>query len=55
MLLTFRRLHPHFVAEVSPVDLRLAHDRDTLARIRAGLDEWAVLILDEPARAGGRP
>jgi len=25
MALTFRRLHRHFVAEVSPVDLRRVH------------------------------
>jgi alpha-ketoglutarate-dependent 2,4-dichlorophenoxyacetate dioxygenase len=49
MTLTFRSLHPHFVAEVGPVDLRQAHDRDTLARIRAGMDEFAVLVFrDQP-------
>ena len=31
MALTFRKLHPHFVAEVSPVDLRRVHDPETLA------------------------
>ena len=46
---TFRKLHPHFVAEVSPVDLRQVHDRETLAEIRAGMDERAVLIFrDQP-------
>jgi alpha-ketoglutarate-dependent 2,4-dichlorophenoxyacetate dioxygenase len=45
VVLTFRKLHPHFVAEVSPVDLRQAHDRETLAEIRAGLDEYAVLVF----------
>ena len=39
MALTFRKLHRHFVAEVSPVDLRQVHDRETLAQIRAGMDE----------------
>ncbi len=49
MALTFRRLHPHFVAEVSRVDLRRVHDRDTLAEIRAGLNEYAVLVFrDQP-------
>ncbi|MBI4607468.1 MAG: TauD/TfdA family dioxygenase [Candidatus Rokubacteria bacterium] len=49
MALTFRKLHPHFVAEVSPVDLRRVHDRETLAGIRAGLDEYAVLVFrDQP-------
>jgi alpha-ketoglutarate-dependent 2,4-dichlorophenoxyacetate dioxygenase len=49
MTLTFRRLHPHFVAEVSPVDLRRVHDRETLAEIRAGMDEHAILVFrDQP-------
>jgi alpha-ketoglutarate-dependent 2,4-dichlorophenoxyacetate dioxygenase len=49
MTLTFRRLHPHFVAEVSPVDLRRVHDQETLARLRAGMDEHAVLVFrDQP-------
>jgi alpha-ketoglutarate-dependent 2,4-dichlorophenoxyacetate dioxygenase len=47
--LTFRKLHPHFVAEVSPVDLRRVHDAGTLARIRSGMDEYAVLVFrDQP-------
>ncbi len=49
MALTFRKLHPHFVAEVSPVDLRRVHDRETLDRIRAGMDDYAVLVFrDQP-------
>ncbi len=49
MALTFRKLHQHFVAEVSPVDLRHVHDPETLAQIRAGMDEYAVLIFrDQP-------
>lgn len=49
MELTFRKLHPHFVAEVSPVDLRRVHDAGTLARIRSGMDEYAVLVFrDQP-------
>ena len=48
MALTFRKLHPHFVAEVAGVDLRHAHDADILA-IRAGMDEHAVLVFhDQP-------
>jgi alpha-ketoglutarate-dependent 2,4-dichlorophenoxyacetate dioxygenase len=47
MTLTFRSLHPHFVAEVGALDLRQAPDRDTLARIRAGMDEFAVLVFRE--------
>jgi len=49
MALTFRRLHPRFVAEVGPVDLRRAHDGETLAEIRAGMDEHAILVFrDQP-------
>jgi alpha-ketoglutarate-dependent 2,4-dichlorophenoxyacetate dioxygenase len=49
MPVQFRRLHPHFVAEVSPVDLRQVHDAETLAQIRAGMDEYAVLVFrDQP-------
>ena len=45
MALTFRQLHSHFVAEVSPVDLRQMYDRETLAEIRAGMDTYAVLVF----------
>ena len=49
MTLTFRKLHPHFAAEVSPVDLRRAHGAETLDAIRAGMDEHAVLVFrDQP-------
>jgi alpha-ketoglutarate-dependent 2,4-dichlorophenoxyacetate dioxygenase len=49
MELKFRPLHPVFAAEVSAVDLRQVHDADTLARIRAGMDEYAVLVFrDQP-------
>src|SRR5206468_10919569 len=49
MELKFRPLHPLFVAEVSPVDLREVHDGESLARIRAGMDEYAVLVFrDQP-------
>jgi alpha-ketoglutarate-dependent 2,4-dichlorophenoxyacetate dioxygenase len=49
MGLTFRKLHQHFVAEVSPIELRRVHDADTLAEIRAGMDEHAVLVFrDQP-------
>lgn len=49
MALTFRKLHPHFVAEVGRVDLRRVHDAETLAEIRAGMDEYAVLVFrDQP-------
>jgi alpha-ketoglutarate-dependent 2,4-dichlorophenoxyacetate dioxygenase len=49
MALTFQKLHPCFAAEVSLIDLRQVHDADTLAEIRAGMDEYAVLVVrDQP-------
>jgi alpha-ketoglutarate-dependent 2,4-dichlorophenoxyacetate dioxygenase len=45
MPLTFHKLHPCFTAEVSPVDLKTVRDEETLARIRAGMDEFAVLVF----------
>src|SRR5262245_15622581 len=46
---TFRKLHPCFAAEVSPIDLRAVHDPETLAAIRADMDEHAVLVFrDQP-------
>jgi alpha-ketoglutarate-dependent 2,4-dichlorophenoxyacetate dioxygenase len=49
MKLAFRKLHPHFVAEVSAVELRQVHDAEALARLRAGMDEYAVLVFhDQP-------
>ena len=47
MALTFRKLHPHFAGESSPVELRKAHDEETLARIRAGMDEFTVLVFHD--------
>lgn len=45
MTLTFRKLHPCFVAEVSPVELKAVRDEATLAQIRGGMDEFAVLVF----------
>ena len=45
MSVTFRRLHPHVGAEVSPVDLRQVHDRGTLEQLRAGMDAHGVLVF----------
>src|SRR4051812_17499777 len=45
MPLTFSQLHPIFAAEVSSVDLRTVRDRETLERIRAGMDQYAVLVF----------
>ena len=51
MGLTFRKLQQHFAAGVSPIDLRQVHDAATLAAIRAGMDEYAVLVFREQAFA----
>jgi alpha-ketoglutarate-dependent 2,4-dichlorophenoxyacetate dioxygenase len=49
MALTFQKLHPCFAAEVSPIDLRQVHAAEILAEIRAGMDEYAVLVFrDQP-------
>ena len=45
----FRPLHPVFAAEVSPIDLRQVHDAETLARLRVGMDEHAVLVFRDQA------
>src|SRR4029450_11508409 len=45
MALTFRKLHRHFVGESSPIELRNTFGPDTLAAIRAGMDEYAVLVF----------
>jgi alpha-ketoglutarate-dependent 2,4-dichlorophenoxyacetate dioxygenase len=45
MQLTFRRLHPSFVAEAGPVDLRTVRDAETLEAIRRGMDDHAVLVF----------
>jgi alpha-ketoglutarate-dependent 2,4-dichlorophenoxyacetate dioxygenase len=45
MSLTFRKLHPAFAAEAGGIDLREAHDAATLEAIRAGMDEYAVLVF----------
>jgi alpha-ketoglutarate-dependent 2,4-dichlorophenoxyacetate dioxygenase len=47
MGLTFRKLQQHFAAEVSPIDLRKVDDPETLAEIRAGMDEYAVLVFHD--------
>jgi alpha-ketoglutarate-dependent 2,4-dichlorophenoxyacetate dioxygenase len=50
MPLTFRKLNPHFAAEVvGAIDLRSVNDRATLDQLRAGMDEFAVLVVrDQP-------
>jgi alpha-ketoglutarate-dependent 2,4-dichlorophenoxyacetate dioxygenase len=45
MSLTFRKLHPMFAAEATPIDLRQVEDRRTLEEIRAAMDEYLVLVF----------
>jgi alpha-ketoglutarate-dependent 2,4-dichlorophenoxyacetate dioxygenase len=46
MAVSFRKLHPVFAAEVtSPIDLRSLEDEATLSELRAGMDEFAVLVF----------
>ena len=45
MTVRFRQLATHFAAEVSPIDLRQVHDRDTLEQLPAGMDRYAVLVF----------
>jgi len=49
LALTFCRLQAHLAAEVGGIDLRRVHDRSRLDQIRAGLDEFCVLVFrDQP-------
>ncbi len=46
MPISCRKLHPLFVGEVvGPIDLRSLEDEGTLAEIRAGMDEYAILVF----------
>ncbi|HEY7269899.1 MAG TPA: TauD/TfdA family dioxygenase [Dehalococcoidia bacterium] len=47
MSISFRQLHPLFVAEVSPIDLRSVFDAETLETIRAGMDRFGVLVFHD--------
>lgn len=49
MTLEFKRLHPQFVAEASPIALRTLDEPDTLAAIRAAMDAHAVLVFHDQA------
>ena len=50
MTLEFAKLHPRFVGEASPIDLRRVRDDEaTLARIRDGMDRFAVLVFRDQA------
>ncbi len=53
MALTIRRLQKHFVGEARGVDLRRVRDRETLEELRAGMDEFAILVFhDQPFTDG---
>jgi alpha-ketoglutarate-dependent 2,4-dichlorophenoxyacetate dioxygenase len=45
MPLSFRQLHPLFAAEVDGVELRSLEDPGVLEQLRAGMDEYAVLVF----------
>lgn len=45
MDIQFRPLHALFAAEVTGVDLRCVESLDALERIRAGMDEYAVIVF----------
>ena len=51
MALEFRKLHPLFCAEVTcdgrPLDLRQVADRTTLEALRAGMDQYGVLVFPQ--------
>jgi alpha-ketoglutarate-dependent 2,4-dichlorophenoxyacetate dioxygenase len=43
--LTFEKLHPSFMAQVSPIDLCALHDETTLAQIRQAMSQFGVLVF----------
>jgi len=45
MSMTFRKLHPQFVAEAGEIALRHVEGRAALGAIRAGMDEFRVLVF----------
>jgi alpha-ketoglutarate-dependent 2,4-dichlorophenoxyacetate dioxygenase len=45
MTLAFKKLHPLFAAEASPIDLRTVNDPGTLGEIRAAMDAHAVVVF----------
>jgi hypothetical protein len=47
MTLRFKKLHPSFMAEVSPVDLRTVHDEPTLQALRAAMTDFGVLVFHD--------
>jgi alpha-ketoglutarate-dependent 2,4-dichlorophenoxyacetate dioxygenase len=47
MAIAIRQLHPHFVGEVSGVDLRQPLTPDQAREIEAGMDRYAVLVFHD--------
>lgn len=47
MSLTFNKLHPSFVAQASPIDLRTLHDETVLAQIRSAMCQFGVLVFHD--------
>ncbi|PLZ02871.1 2,4-dichlorophenoxyacetate dioxygenase [Burkholderia sp. WAC0059] len=40
-----RKLHPHFAAEMTGIDLKSTFDRETLDSLRAAMDAYGVLVV----------
>jgi alpha-ketoglutarate-dependent 2,4-dichlorophenoxyacetate dioxygenase len=47
MAIAIRQLHPHFIGEVSGLDLRKPLTPDEAAEIEAGMDRYAVLVFHD--------
>jgi alpha-ketoglutarate-dependent 2,4-dichlorophenoxyacetate dioxygenase len=45
----FTKLHPLFVGEAGPIELRRIHDASALAAIRDAMDRYAVLVFHDQA------
>jgi alpha-ketoglutarate-dependent 2,4-dichlorophenoxyacetate dioxygenase len=45
MNISFKKLHPTFAAEVSPIDLREINDEGTLSHLRKAMSEYGVLVF----------
>src|SRR5258706_6475957 len=45
MTVSIRQIHPHFVGEVSNINLRKPLTRDEVDAVNAGMDQYAVLVF----------
>jgi len=52
MALTFTPLHPTFMAQASPIDLRKVDDAQTLSDIRQAMTQYGVLVFKGQAFTG---